>query len=563
MRSRSTPQSMRIRADAGTQWLAKLRVGALLLLTVGVTMLWLIFPITPATAQLGGGGGTITRSPESGMPNPWEGGIQANPFTTVNLYNGNACTAVNFVTYDPVGPAVSFALIHNAASAASSSSTAAPWAFDISGGWRLSYGSSIIRDDAHNKATLIEDDGNEWVFALSSGNYTAPPGRFDRMELTSSTTYALTAPDQTVRGYEQIGSTTQYRLASVTDSSGNVLNVAYNSTTGALEEVRSAAHGLTGVTSHALAIGSGTVSGITGDRLTSVTDVIGRAWTMEYDTTSQRLKKINFPSDSYVSASYIEFSYDSSGRITAIKDRLQSTASTDRWELTYSSGRVTLAKDPQVTEAGTSYRLQHSIAYSGSKIDGYWRTTVTDRRGKTWQFDFDDYANLARTGDPLGLAATTKYYNTYTHDSDHNVLTTTNEIGKTWTATYGVVGNLLTLTGPAIAASSGVQQVWTLDWEQPDPTNRPNFWRLTEITDPASHWTQYEHTSSLDPTLVTKVIEMPDGVSGSASNSNAETTIDYYGSSTPESRGQIKLIVDANGVNHKFWYDKWGYFEAM
>jgi RHS repeat-associated protein len=534
------------------------------LAAITLTAAWLAAPPSPLAAQVGGGGGTTTRSPEAGMPNDWEAGLPVNPFTTVNLYNGNACTLIHFVSYDPVGPAVSFSLIHNAATAAAGSGPSAPWGFDISPGWTISYGSWIDRQDASNKATLIEDDGNEWVFALSSGNYTAPPGRFDRMVLTSSTTFTVTAPDQTVRTYTQIGSTTQYRLASITDSSGNVASVAYNSTSGALETIRSAADGLSGVGNHRLTLESGTISGITGTRLISVTDVIGRAWTLEYDTASpHRLKKINFPTDSVVPASHLEFTYDSSSRITAIKDRAQTTASTDRWELAYTSGKVTLGKDPQVTESGTSYRLQRSIAYSGSKMDGYWRTTVTDRRGKNWQFDFDDSANLARTADPLGLAASPKYYKTYTHDSSHNVLTSTNELGKTWTATYGAVGNLLTFTGPAIAASSGAQQVWTLTWEQPDATNRPNFWRMTQISDPASHWTQYQHASSLDPTLVTKVVEIPDGVSGSASNSNGETTIEHYDSGTANARGQLKLVVDANGVNHKFWYNEWGYQEAM
>lgn len=135
----------------------------------------------------------------------------------------------------------------------------------------------------------------------------------------------------------------------------------------------------------------------------------------------------------------------------------------------------------------------------------------------------------------------------------------TNEIGKTWTATYGAVGNPLTLTGPAIAASGGAQQVWTLTWSQYGTTN---LWRLTQATDPSNRWTQYQYNATVDPTLITKVIEMPDGVSGSLSNSNGETNIEHYDSSMANARGQLKLVVDANGVNHKFWYNEWGYQSA-
>lgn len=188
--------------------------------------------LIPAIAfgQIGGGGSGIQpRSPDSGMPHGWEAGLAVNPFTTVNLYNGNACTVIHLVTIDPVGPALSFAFIHNStAAAASGSSGVAPWGFELGKGWRPSYSANIIRDDTNNKATLIEDDGNEWVFTLSSGVYSAPNGRFDILTRTTSPDeFTLVAPDLTVRVFELISSTTTYRLKTITDADGNTLTVAY------------------------------------------------------------------------------------------------------------------------------------------------------------------------------------------------------------------------------------------------------------------------------------------------------------------------------------------------
>ncbi|MBI5866299.1 MAG: hypothetical protein HZB38_17650 [Planctomycetes bacterium] len=530
-------------------------MAAAFLLVIAGPLLF-VHPSRPVAAQIGGGGGTQLRSPDAGLPNPWEAGLAVNPFTTVNLYNGNACSVFHLVSFNPVGPGISFSLIHNSAAAASGSGSIAPWGFSLGAGWRLSYSSSVVRDDANNKATLIEDDGNEYVFALSGGSYTPPAGRFDRMTLVTETTYTITATNQSVRTYSRIADTpSQYRLASVADSSGNVVNLDYESAE--LRYIRSAADGLPdgngGTLNHELALA------ITNSRLTQVTDVIGRHWTMEYEPDApNRLKRINYPDDGGATtpASYVEFSYDTSSRLSAIRDREGHT-----WELQYGAGRVALTKDPPASTGAP--QNQQTISYPGFKMEGYWRTTVTDRRVKNWQFDFDDAANLRRSADPLGLAANPKYYRTYTYDSNHNVLTFTDERGKTWTATYYAnSAQLDTLTGPPVGVPPA-PQVWNLDWAQPDPTGKPEFWRLTQVTDPLGHWVQYAYNDAGDPTHVTTVTEMPDGVSGSPSNAPGSTGIGYYGASTPNARGRLKVVTDANLVSHQYDYDVWGYFASL
>ena len=230
------------------------------LLTVVVSPIWMTSQPTPALAQVGGGGGVQLRSPDAGLPNPWEAGMAVNPFTTVNLYNGNACTIIPFVSIDPVGPPLSFALTHNASAAASGSSGgAAPWGFDLGAGWRPAYSANVLRDDANNKATLIEDDGNEYAFALSGGNYTAPAGRFDTMVYDAGLDkYIVTAPDQSVRVFQAITNSSAYRLSTITDSSGNTLTVVYHTDPESplfkrIDYIKSAADGLNNVGDHRLA----------------------------------------------------------------------------------------------------------------------------------------------------------------------------------------------------------------------------------------------------------------------------------------------------------------------
>ncbi len=92
-------------------------------------------------------------------------------------------------------------------------------------------------------------------------------------------------------------------------------------------------------------------------------------------------------------------------------------------------------------------------------------------------FRFDERRDLREVESPQAAPNV----RSYTYDDDHNRLTATDELEHTWTFTYGAVGNVLTATSPLASPA----QVWTVTWAQPEPTERPNFWRVTEVEDPA------------------------------------------------------------------------------
>jgi RHS repeat-associated protein len=103
-------------------------------------------------------------------------------------------------------------------------------------------------------------------------------------------------------------------------------------------------------------------------------------------------------------------------------------------------------------------------------------------------------------------------------------------------------------------------QTWTITWEQPFPAERPNFYRVTKITDPLGHWVQFGYpdpndpNDPNDPTLVIKITEPPTGGRDPA----ALTVLDY--GDDDNNRGQLTSVIDANGVEHTFEYDEeYGY----
>jgi YD repeat-containing protein len=129
----------------------------------------------------------------------------------------------------------------------------------------------------------------------------------------------------------------------------------------------------------------------------------------------------------------------------------------------------------------TSYSFSQAIAVPVRMVtDCLYNRVYSDRRGKEWAFYIDDTSHSRRVAtqvDPLS------HENSQTYDAANNVISFKNALDHEWTATYGLVGNIKTLTSP-LPAESGNTQKWTITWEQPDETDRPNFWRATQVSAP-------------------------------------------------------------------------------
>ncbi|RMF84651.1 MAG: RHS repeat protein, partial [Planctomycetota bacterium] len=256
--------------------------------------------------------------------------------------------------------------------------------------------------------------------------------------------------------------------------------------------------------------------------------------------------------------SYMEFAYAAAkGRITRIHARREDTDTNDiYWDYKYSGGKLTQVIDPVQASGDPANRYALSI---GVKVDvdintgqASYERIITDRRGYDWTWRFDSAGLLTATIDPKGKTRQ------YAYDADRNVTSFTNERGYTWTATYGAVGNLLTLTSPIAG------QTWTYSWQQVGGAGS-NFWRVTQFTDPAGKWVRYEYADPNDPndpddaTKIVRVIEMPATTGGAA----AVTKLKYYDASVANYSGQLSWVIDANGSQTLMEYNKWGYLETI
>jgi len=518
---------------------------------VGLTLVGLhaVGPVlSEAEGQVGGGSIPVVRtSPEAGLPRPWEAGIQVSPFSVVNLFNGNLATVVPLVGYDPVGPAVQFTLYHNSASAAGGGEMTSPTGFSFGPGWSCSYGGAVvgIPDDPNNPmVTVIEDDGNEYVFRFVGGVYDPEAGNHDLLKWDGTNSqWELIRPDQSKRIFALVDGDDIRRLIKVYDSSGNYVEVARDSEQNNFRILRiaSAAETNESVGSHQLEF---SYDGET-NRLDYVEDPIGRKWTFHYyQDAPYALEKIQYPNDATVPVTYTVFAYDAEDRIEQITNRDEVN-----WDYAYEStyGRLQTVTDPAAEGPGDG-AIQYFTFHEG--WGPLWWTDYTDRREHVWKFGFDGPGTLRQTKDPLN------YVRQYAYDSDRNPTTFIDELSHTWTATYGPVGNVETVTSPI------PNQTWTVTWEQPYPTERPNFYRVTQVTDPLTHWVKYGYgdpndpNDPNDPTLVTTMVEpaVPE-----TRSPQAVTTLEYYGQDSARANGELQKVIDANAVTTEFWYDRYGY----
>ncbi len=525
---------------------------------LGVTLLSLhaLGPVlSVAEGQVGGGGDgpDVPIWPQAGLPRPWEAGLQASPFSVVNLFNGNLITIIPLVAFDPVGPPVELTLYHNSASADLPEQSPSPWGFSLGAGWSISYGGSVVGDPNDTEVTLIEDDGSEYLFTLEQGVWEPEAGVHDRLEWDDpNDQWVLTRPNQSKRifdhEYDAQAEVHLGRLIEVHDSSGNYVEVARDSEENNFRILRieSAAEANPKVNSHRVTFV------YDGNRLDYVEDPIGRKWTFHYYIDAPHpLEWVKYPSGGTVDPTYTVFQYDARDRIQYLTNRDEVT-----WDYAHDGyGKLASVTDPAAAEGQPRYAQQFSFSMRKTGVPALWRTTYTPRRGEDyeWHFGFDDDGNFRESKDPLN------YVRQYAYDSDHNCTSFTDELSHTWTATYGPVANLQTLTSP-------IPQTWTVTWEQPYPTERPNFYRVTQVTDPleGSHWLKFGYgdpndpNDPNDPTLVTEFIEPP--VLGGA---QAVTMLEYYDESASNANGQLRLVTDANGVQHLYEYDRWGYSEKL
>jgi YD repeat-containing protein len=255
---------------------------------------------------------------------------------------------------------------------------------------------------------------------------------------------------------------------------------------------------------------------ISGARVLTITDPLGRVVTYQYDA-SARLASVTNPAGGVT-----QYTYDSQHRMTTITDARGITYLTNTYDTNYRVCRQTQADSGVFTMyyvttdiATTSASLQllneaaaggpiSQTACSGTgSMNPVVATVLVDPRGKPTTYRFNGSGALTSVTDALGQTTT------YDLDPSTNLLlSVTDPLNRVTSYTYDANGNVLTVTDPA-------NNVRTMTYEA-------TFSRVTSARDPLNNVTSFGYDSHGNLTSVNDPL-------------NHQTTIAYntYGQPTP------------------------------
>lgn len=203
------------------------------------------------------------------------------------------------------------------------------------------------------------------------------------------------------------------------------------------------------------------------DRITQAKDNIGITVTYTYDA-SGRLWKVTNPLSELT-----EYTYDSSHRMLTIKDARGQVYSTNQYD---SNGRVTL----QTQTDGTTYQFAYTLDGNGKVT----QTDVTDPRGTVRRVAFNSKGYTLSETFGVGKPEVQTY--TYDRQSGTNLLlNVTDSLSRRTDLAYDAMGNVISITrlsGTADAITSGL-------------TYESIFNQVATVTDPLNHTTQFGYDS--------------------------------------------------------------------
>jgi RHS repeat-associated protein len=309
-----------------------------------------------------------------------------------------------------------------------------------------------------------------------------------------------------------------------------------------------------------------------------IRDRFGDILQLDRDPTSRDLLKITSPS-----GRWIEFTYDTSHRITSATDQMGRTV---RY-IYDASGRLTQAIDPAGGVTEYTYDATHrmltlkdarGITYLSNDYDSNGRViTQTQADQTTYQFSYtvDVNGTVTQTDvtDPRGIVERTTFNSqgymltetralgrpeqqvtTYTRQAGTNLVQSmTDALARQTTFTYDTKGNVTSVTRLA-----GTPQAVTtsLTWETPSPTT---FNRLTSVTPPlgpstTTTWTYDDPNRRItitDPLgHQTVITHNPVGQPVSIANALQQTTTFEY-----DAQGNLAALVDPLGNRTTRTYD--------
>jgi RHS repeat-associated protein len=201
------------------------------------------------------------------------------------------------------------------------------------------------------------------------------------------------------------------------------------------------------------------------NRITQVKDNIGRMVIYEYDPTG-RLIKVTDPNNGIT-----EYTYDTSQRMLTIKDARGIVFLTNEYDAT---GKVI-----KQTQADTT---TFQFAYTTDVNGKITQTDVTDPRGNVKRLTFN--ANSYTLTNRRAVGKPEEQLTTYVRQTGTNLpLTVTDALSRQITYTYDSMGNVLTVT-----RLTGTPDAVTTTY-----TYEPSFNQVATKTDPLNHTTAFTY----------------------------------------------------------------------
>lgn len=308
-------------------------------------------------------------------------------------------------------------------------------------GWSSSY--EVRVDHSAGVSAIVRlADGLNLPYTENLGTFSPPAGVHHDLVRHSNGTWSMTRTDQSKYEFNTSG-----KLVAIKDRNGNTVTVTRDGNQRITSVMCPSGRSLTFAYN-----GSGLVS--------SVTDPTNRVWTFAYNGSGQ-LTGVTYPTLGGQSHTR-SFSYDSAHNILTETDLRGNV-----WTWTYDSqDRMTSWKNPLNQTTSFSY--------------GSTATIITRPGGQQIVHNYSS-GLLASAVDEASFSQS------FTYDSNRNVLTKTDERGKVWTYTYDSKGNVLTAKNP-------LNQTWTLTYTTKND--------VATVKSPLNHTTTYTYDTAGNLTQV-------------------------------------------------------------
>jgi RHS repeat-associated protein len=283
-------------------------------------------------------------------------------------------------------------------------------------GWATAYDESILAYD-NNMVRFNQGDGRAIYFArpVGSSDGLAPlEGDFHgSLSQNGGSGFTLSFTDGSAQEFNSAG-----KLLSLNDRNGNTTTLTYGGN-GFLSSVTDPFGRVLTVTTNAAG------------QVTSISDTLGTVATYLYGGSSELLSVI------YADNSAFNFSYDGSLRLTTVTDALGNIVESHSYD---GQGRALTSEK----QGGVEH---YSLSYVSST-----ETDVTDALGRITKFTFDTTKGRNVVTKVEGLCScgggNNSQVQTWTYDSQLNVMSKTDALGHVMSYSYDGNGNRLTETDP-------------------------------------------------------------------------------------------------------------------